>query len=106
MSLRAHTALLRAADRLTTHLQHLEHQLGAGDESAWADYRETARALAEMIGHLAPERGGGPLLTTAEMAARLNVSPKTLLKRKAHGDIRPAVQRGKLIRWRGDELPT
>ncbi len=105
MSLRLNTALLRAADRLANRLDQLERQLDAGDESAWPDYRETARALAEMVGHLAPERGG-PLLTTAEMAARLNVSPKTLLKRKADGDVRPAVQRGKLIRWRGDELPT
>jgi hypothetical protein len=39
------------------------------------------------------------------MADRLSVSPKTLLKHKARGDLKPAVQRGKLIRWRGDERP-
>jgi hypothetical protein len=42
-------------------------------------------------------------LTTAEMARRMGIAPKTLLKHKALGKVRPAIQRGKLIRWRGDE---
>ena len=42
--------------------------------------------------------------TNPEIAKSLNLSPKSLLRRKARGEIRPAVQRGKLIRWRGDEV--
>src|SRR5262245_32800062 len=45
----------------------------------------------------------GELLTTGQMAERLGIAPKTLLKHKAAGVVRPALQRGKLIRWRGDE---
>jgi predicted site-specific integrase-resolvase len=37
------------------------------------------------------------------MAKRLGLSTKTLLKHKKAGAIRPTLQRGKLIRWRGDE---
>ncbi len=96
-------ALERAVCRLGDRLKELNQRLEAGDETAWAEYRETAGALAEILGRLAPERRGA-LLTTAEMAERYGISRKTLLKRKARGEIRPAVQRGKLIRWRGDEL--
>ncbi len=96
-------ALDRAVRRLTQRLDQLDQRVEAGDETAWPEYQETARALAEIIGHLAPERRGA-LLTTAQMAERYGISPTTLLKRKARGEIRPAVQRGKLIRWRGDEV--
>ena len=35
----------------------------------------------------------------------MGTTPKTLLSRKAKGQIRPSFQRGKLVRWRpGDEL--
>lgn len=47
--------------------------------------------------------GRGELLTTAQMAERLGIAPKTLLKHKAAGAVKPALQRGKLIRWKGDE---
>ena len=60
------------------------------------------KALILVVSNLAPERRGA-YLTTAEMAQRLNLSPKTLLKHKANGKIRPAVQQGKLIRWKGTE---
>ena len=50
----------------------------------------------------------GELLTTKGMAARLNVAPKTLLRWKAAGKVRPAQQLGQrgraAIRWRGDEV--
>lgn len=95
--------LVRSVRRLADRLEHLERRLETGDETAWAEYRDTARALAEIQGQLAPERRGA-LLTTAEMAERYGISPKTLLKRKARGEIRPVLQRGKLIRWRGDEM--
>ena len=97
------TVLQRSASALGARLEGLEQELRAGEESRWPDYIATVHALAAIVPNLAPERGG-PLLTTGEMAARFRISPKTLLKRKAHGEIRPALQRGKLIRWRGDEI--
>jgi hypothetical protein len=83
-------------------LDDLENRVAGGDTDAWAAYLDTARVLAALLAHVPPERRDA-LLTTAEMAARLNVTPKTLLRRKARGDVRPVLQRGKLIRWRGDE---
>jgi hypothetical protein len=95
--------LQRSAGVLAARLATLEGELGNGDESRWADYIATVHALAAIVPNLAPERGGA-LLTTGEMAARLGISAKTLLRQKSAGGIRPALQRGKLIRWRGDEI--
>ena len=60
------------------------------------------QALVALTQALKPENGGA-MLTTKELAARLAVSPKTLLRHKAEGKIRPAVERGKLLRWSGQE---
>jgi hypothetical protein len=49
------------------------------------------------------EVADAPLLTTAEMAERLAISTKTLLKRKKVGLVRPALEHGRLIRWKTDE---
>jgi hypothetical protein len=38
------------------------------------------------------------------MAERLHVKPKTLLKHKAAGSVKPTMQRGKLICWKGNEV--
>ena len=62
-------------------------------------------ALAHVLDQITPGRRG-ELLTTAEMARRCGIATKTLLKHKASGKVRPALQRGKLIRWRGDEVTT
>jgi len=97
------TVLQRSASVLGARLAALEVELQAGEESRWPDYIATVHALAAIVPSLAPERGGA-LLTTAEMAGRLGISAKTLLRRKSDGGIRPALQRGKLIRWRGDEI--
>jgi len=94
--------LERTALRLADRLVHLEATLDI-DAAAWHQYIATASALAEVLDHLAPGRGG-ELLTTAEMAGRIGITSKTLLKHKAKGQVRPALQRGKLIRWRGDEV--
>ena len=102
--LTATTALTRAARRLSGRLDELELKLDAGDEATWREYRETAVVLATLDAQLRPE-AAGRLLSTEEMASRLNIAPKTLLRRKARGEIRPALQRGRLIRWRGDERP-
>jgi hypothetical protein len=96
-------ALRRSVILLTERLAALEARVRAGDEAVWIPFLETLSALAAILPNLAAERHGA-LLTTAEMAAQLQISPKTLLKRKRQGEVRPAMARGKLIRWRGDEL--
>lgn len=100
--LAATAALSRSARVLTERLSELEARVQGGEETAWSDYTATVQTLALLLPALSPE-ARGQLLTTAEMAARLNIKPKTLLKRKARGEVRPAVQAGKLIRWRGSE---
>ncbi len=95
-------ALQRAASRLVERLTDLEQRVVQGDETAWPAYLEAVNTLAILAPQLAAEHRR-VFLTTAEMAERLQISPKTLLKRKARGELRPALQRGKLIRWRGDE---
>jgi hypothetical protein len=95
--------LERSARLLLARVGQLEELVCQGEEAAWASYISALDTLARVLDHVAPSRRG-ELLTTAQMAARLNVSPKTLLRRKARGEIRPALQRGKLIRWRGDEI--
>jgi hypothetical protein len=98
-------ALGRGQRKLLARLEDLERRLDGG-EDVWAAYSDALRALVAITGQLAPEHGG-PLLSTAELAQRLNVSPKTILRRKARGELRPAVVMGKrgrsALRWRGDE---
>ncbi len=98
--------LEKAARLLSERLGALEDRLQAEDAAAWKEYAEVAAALAAVLPALAPERRGG-LLTTAEMAQRLGISPKTLLRRKANGELTPALQLGRrgraALRWRGDE---
>ena len=92
--------------RIVVHLEawldRLEGRLSVGDEAAWPDLLVTANTLCAVLGQLTPG-AKGELLTTGEMAARLGISKKTLLKHKATGAVRPALQRGKLIRGKGDE---
>ena len=95
--------LERASRLLTKRLEELEARLHTGDGAAWQEYRGTVQALATVQAQVG--QGRKEFLTTKEMAERLGLSPKTLLRRKAKGDIRPTVQRGKLIRWKnGDEV--
>src|SRR5262245_38663513 len=91
-------ALERASRTLVERLTQLEERLQSGEEAAWSGYIEAVKAVALVLPNLAPGRRV-ELLTTAEMARRLGVAPKTLLRRKARGEIRPALQAGKLIRW-------
>lgn len=93
----------RIALRLTHRVAELEARLEKGEEAVWPDYLRAVEVLALLLPNLAPERHGA-LLTTKEMAERLGVSPKTLLKHKANGRIRPHLQQGKLIRWRSDRV--
>jgi hypothetical protein len=92
--------LAHAVRRLTARVDDLDARLEA-DTSAWGAYCDAVRTLAALLPALAEP--GGELLTSSAMAQRLGVSVKTLLKHKKAGAIRPAVQRGKLIRWKGTE---
>jgi hypothetical protein len=96
-------SLDRAIPLLSRRLQQLEDRIRGGkNETLWREYLETIRTLVAVLGR---GEGGQEMLTTRQMAERLGVSPKTLLRHKAAGAVRPAVQSGKLIRWRGDEVP-
>lgn len=95
-------ALGKAEPLLVKRLGELQERLQAGDKAAWTEFLQVMHTLVALTQAVKPENGG-PMLTTAEMASRLGVAPKTLLKRKRRGEIRPAVERGKLLRWSGQE---
>ena len=96
--------LKRAVARLQARAAALEQRIETGDDGAWSAYVEAIEALAAVLPRL--DRGAdGALLSTAEMAHRLGVAPKTLLRHVARGSVTPALHRGKLLRWRGTEMP-
>ena len=95
------SALDGAAARLVARLAVLEAQLDAGDGEGWSDYLEVARTLAAIWPLLAPAQRR--LLTTAELAAQLKISPRTVRRRKALGLLQPALEHGRLFRWRADQ---
>ena len=90
--------LARGVHLLTARVAELEERVRAGDGAAWPSYLDALRTLAALD---RPERGA--MFTTAQMAERLGVTPKSLLRRAARGEIAPALRAGKLIRWRGTE---
>ena len=94
----------RAVARLQVRVATLEERLEAGDEGAWGPYCDAIEALAAVLPRVEPG-GGGELLSTSEMAQKLGLAPKTLLRHMARGAVKPALRRGKLIRWRGTEVP-
>jgi DNA-binding transcriptional MerR regulator len=97
------TQLQHAALMLGKRLHELEQQIRQGNESAWAEYAHIAQALASVNSR---QEHQAEFLSTREMAERLGVSPKTLLRRKRRGELVPAIQAGKLIRWRPGDTPT
>ncbi len=96
------SSLGRVVSRLLQRLESLDYRLDHGDEGVWATYAETATVLANLLSALPPETQ--PLLTTAELAKRLGVSSKTVLRRRQQGSMRPALQHGRLIRWKADQV--
>lgn len=98
----AHLALIRAERRLVERLEQLEARLDGGDPEAWREYAGMATALAAIAPQLTPEATGG-LLTTRELAERLHVHPKTILRRRKRGELQPAAvlgHRGRAaLRW-------
>jgi hypothetical protein len=90
-------ALARAERRLLARLEELDARLD-DDATAWIEYRDTATALATLATR---QRESGQLMTTAQLAEQFHVSSKTILRRKARGELQPAMQLSKrALRWR------
>ena len=97
MNLAARVALQQAEKVLTARVEELRARLQA-EPGLWPDFLDVLRTLATITVTAAPEAGGA-LLTTAELAERVGVTAKTLLKRKGRGEIKPTIERGKFLRW-------
>jgi excisionase family DNA binding protein len=89
--------IAEAERRLLARCQELCQRLDAREE-VWPEYIATVTTIVALI---PPERRG--LLTTAEMAERLQVTPKTVRRLGKQGKL-DAVRLGKrgsgAIRWR------
>lgn len=81
-------ALVRARKRLEDRLEKLQGQLDTGDDSAWPAFTDTVRTLAALVADVGAAGQAPELLTTAAMAARLGVKPKTLLKFEREGKVK------------------
>jgi hypothetical protein len=95
-------ALARAPRLLNERLSVLEARLQSGDEGAWPEYVATVQALTAALAHSAPG-SGGRLVSTRELGQLMGISPKTILRRKAKGQIQGAVELGRrgraAVRW-------
>jgi hypothetical protein len=94
----ARAALLLAERRLTEGV----HQLYETEQGCSAEFVAVAQALALVVAQLRSDPG--ELLTTAQAAERLNVSPKTLRAKAKAGVIsqptRLAKRGASALRWR------
>lgn len=94
-------ALLQAQGRLIERLERLAPRVAADEEGCWSAYCEAASALAAIAPVIAPG-AGGQMLTTEQLAERLQISPKTLLRRAKKGQVQPLrlAARGRgALRW-------
>src|SRR5262245_19693616 len=98
--------LARAEQRLVAELQPLETRLDAsGGDGLWTAYLEAVLVLAQLARHRAQaDHESESLMTTAELARRLNVSSKTVLRARKAGVLTPALARGRVIRWAADSV--
>lgn len=101
----AELALVRVERRLVARLEELEARLDGEDPEVWKEYAALAAALAAVAPMTVPG-AGGELLTTAQMAQRLQVAPKTLLRRAKRGKLQQPIRLGRLgergretLRW-------
>jgi hypothetical protein len=85
-------------------VEALEARLRAGEEAAWPDYLAALDVLLRVLAETLPG-AHGELLTTAELGARLGWSEKTIRRRWKKGQLTPAFQEGKALRWRADTRP-
>ncbi len=102
MSLAARVALGKVEALLARRLEELHARAQAGEAGAMSELCDVARTLAALQSATAPELTGA-MLSTAEMAQRLGISSKTLLRHASEGRVKPALRRGKLVRWSGRE---
>ena len=102
MTLATLVALQKSEPLLVKRLSQLTERLQAGEEAVWGEFLSVVQALVALSECTAPEKRGS-MLTTAEMASRLNMSVKTLLRTKAQGKILPAIANGKQLKWSGQE---
>ncbi len=93
--------LHRVRNKLLARLVALESRIATGQdgEAIWHDYVRTLDVYLCLEDRIAVQAPTAPLLTTREMAERLGITVKTLLRRKKRGHIRPAVAHGKALRW-------
>ncbi len=97
----ARLVLLRAGNRLIERLEKLEPGLDDADPERWREYAALAEALAAIVPHMIPG-AGGELLTTEQLADRLQVSPRTIRRRVKSGELQPVRlgRRGRsALRW-------
>jgi hypothetical protein len=85
--------LEHAQHRLAARLAQVEARIAAGDEGAWPEYRELAVAIATVATQVVPGVRG-ELLTTKQLAERLQVAPKTILRRAKRGELAGVVRFG------------
>ena len=100
----AHRRLESASQLLAERVATLEARLRAGDEAAWADYLPTLDMLLRVLAETLPG-AHGELLTTGQLAERFGWSEKTVRRRMKKGQLTPAFQDGKALRWRADTRP-
>jgi hypothetical protein len=95
-----------AAAKIEARLLALDRLVAPGEGPAWSEYVALAHALAALVSVTRPE-AGGRLLTTQEMAQKLGIAPKTLLRRRKRGQVQAPVMLGErgraALRWRGNE---
>ena len=84
----AQLALLRAEARLVDRLQQLEPMLVAGDEASWTAFCQAAGTLAAIAPATQPGVSG-EMLTTRQMADRLQLSPRTIRRKAKAGELTP-----------------
>jgi hypothetical protein len=72
----------------------------------WTAYLAAIVALAHLArDRAASDRQNQSLMTTAELARRLNVSSRTVLRARKAGALTPVLARGRVIRWAADSMP-
>jgi hypothetical protein len=90
-------ALQRASDHIVVWLEQLESRLAGGDPEIRREYVSLAATLATITAQLTPE-ATGQALTTAGLAERLQLSPRTIRRYKKIGKLTPLLNGG-AVRW-------
>ena len=90
-------ALDRARSRALDRLLALEPRLD--DDTTWQAYLDAARTLAVLATDHAAD---ALLLTTRQLAERIGCDERTVRRHKRAGLLRPAVEAGRVVRWRPD----